>query len=51
MEECEDKCKPKKVCWQGFKQGRCPMKKLENEKLFYATLLVIAIGIILWKFQ
>ena len=50
--KCEDKdCRPKRVCWQGFKMSECPIKRLENEKLFFAILLTISVGIILWKFQ
>jgi len=35
-----------KVCWSGFKQGECPKRRLENEKLIYGILLVIAVGIL-----
>lgn len=36
------------ICWQGYKKNECPKTRLENEKLFLSSLLLTAIGILLW---
>lgn len=41
-------CKPSRICWQGFSEGECPLRRLENEKLFLSALLVIATGLVVW---
>ena len=49
MRSCAVRKNKKKVlCWHGFPQGRCPLRKLENEKLIMAMLLTIAISVIVW---
>ena len=41
--------KPKpKICWIGYKDGECPKRRLENEKLIYGALLVLTIGVLVF---
>lgn len=50
MKKCDLKnCDAPKVCWQGLpKGGGCPLKALENEKLFLSILLVLSISLLVW---
>ena len=38
----------KKKCHLGYTKECCPKRRLENEKLFYGALLVIAVSLILF---
>lgn len=49
--KCEtcDGCKEVPVvCHQGLPEDDCPKRRLENEKLMYGALLVIAAGLLVW---
>jgi len=45
--QCTSYCTYTK-CWQGYEKNDCPKTKLENEKLFLSSLLLTAIGILIW---
>ena len=36
-------------CWEGFKHGCCPRRRLENEKLLLGVMLAITIGLLVWS--
>ena len=36
------------VCHQGLPEDDCPKAKLENERLLYGALLVMAVGLLVW---
>ncbi len=37
-------------CFRGHTSGTCPKVRLENEKIVYAVLLIVAIGIAVMRF-
>ena len=39
--------KDENKCHLGFTPKCCPKRKLENEKLFYGLLLIVAVGLLL----
>lgn len=47
--EC-DKCKDfdDEYCHQGLPVEDCPKTRLENEKLLFGTLLLIAVTMLVW---
>ena len=36
------------VCHQGLPEDDCPKRRLENEKLMYGALLLIAVAMLVW---
>lgn len=47
-ETCKECNEVPVVCHQGLAEDDCPKRKLENEKLLYGALLVIAAGLLVW---
>ena len=47
-ETCKECNEVPVVCHQGLAEDDCPKRKLENEKLMYGALLVIAAGLLVW---
>ena len=47
-ETCKERNEVPVVCHQGLPKDDCPKRRLENEKLIYGALLVIAAGLLVW---